>query len=133
MAHVNIKSHFDPNEIEDTSNPYPRPLFLVPLPPLECQLPLVQGDGAPPPSSSSSNADDAKRVDILAYGGDNGCIYLLNSSHSSANNSDINNSSNNDNDNDDNLTTKVVVMNQSSYESMTMKYAPSQSPMMGNV
>eukprot|EP00585_Thalassiosira_rotula_P009615 CAMPEP_0196145102 /NCGR_PEP_ID=MMETSP0910-20130528/19187_1 /TAXON_ID=49265 /ORGANISM="Thalassiosira rotula, Strain GSO102" /LENGTH=57 /DNA_ID=CAMNT_0041406957 /DNA_START=36 /DNA_END=205 /DNA_ORIENTATION=- len=36
-----IPDHFNPDDIEDTSNPYPRPLFLVPLPPLACQNPSV--------------------------------------------------------------------------------------------
>eukprot|EP00579_Thalassiosira_antarctica_P009756 CAMPEP_0201922180 /NCGR_PEP_ID=MMETSP0903-20130614/10281_1 /ASSEMBLY_ACC=CAM_ASM_000552 /TAXON_ID=420261 /ORGANISM="Thalassiosira antarctica, Strain CCMP982" /LENGTH=1247 /DNA_ID=CAMNT_0048459265 /DNA_START=142 /DNA_END=3888 /DNA_ORIENTATION=+ len=56
-----IPAHFDPEEIEDSSNPYPRPLFLVPLPPLACQ-----------------HAPANSKVDILAYGGDDGCIYLIN-------------------------------------------------------
>ena len=31
---VVVGGHFDPNDVEDASNPYPRPLFLLPLPPL---------------------------------------------------------------------------------------------------
>eukprot|EP00571_Detonula_confervacea_P002422 CAMPEP_0172315686 /NCGR_PEP_ID=MMETSP1058-20130122/25981_1 /TAXON_ID=83371 /ORGANISM="Detonula confervacea, Strain CCMP 353" /LENGTH=1247 /DNA_ID=CAMNT_0013029825 /DNA_START=112 /DNA_END=3855 /DNA_ORIENTATION=+ len=58
-----IKGHFNPNEIEETSNPYPRPLFLVPLPPLASQ--------------HASPTND--KVDMLAYGGDDGWVHLLNS------------------------------------------------------
>eukprot|EP00584_Thalassiosira_punctigera_P002193 CAMPEP_0172533418 /NCGR_PEP_ID=MMETSP1067-20121228/6134_1 /TAXON_ID=265564 ORGANISM="Thalassiosira punctigera, Strain Tpunct2005C2" /NCGR_SAMPLE_ID=MMETSP1067 /ASSEMBLY_ACC=CAM_ASM_000444 /LENGTH=1269 /DNA_ID=CAMNT_0013318063 /DNA_START=140 /DNA_END=3949 /DNA_ORIENTATION=+ len=53
-----VPDHFDPEEIEDPSNPYPRPLFLVPLPPL---------------ARKKNNGN----FDILAYGGDDGKVYLL--------------------------------------------------------
>ncbi len=72
---VAVKGHFNPNEIEDESNPYPRPLFLVPLPPL-----LLTSS---PRSAANANDDDdhadvvAQGLDLLAYGGDDGRIYHL--------------------------------------------------------
>ena len=88
MSTITIKSHFDPNDIDDPSNPYPRPLFLVPLPPLDCQL--------------LNNANEEGRaVDMLAYGGDDGCIYLLNNHHSSSTNSSSTSNNNDENKNNE--------------------------------
>ena len=95
MSTITIKSHFDPNDIDDTSNPYPRPLFLVPLPPLDCQL--------------LNNANDEGRaVDMLAYGGDDGCIYLLNNHHSSSTNSSSTSNNNDENKNSSLVRTRSI-------------------------
>jgi hypothetical protein len=71
-----VDGHFNPNEIEDESNPYPRPLFLVPLPPL---APSSRGAGANNLDTSSSSS-----LELLAYGGDNGHLYHIHHQHGSS-------------------------------------------------
>ena len=73
---VAVKGHFNPNEIEDESNPYPRPLFLVPLPPLlstssdDHHVDVIAGN-------DTGSSHQGLVVDLLAYGGDDGRIYHL--------------------------------------------------------
>jgi hypothetical protein len=71
---VVIGGHFDPNDVEDVNNPYPRPLFLLPLPPI-----------SPPNASATVVRDDDAVVDVLAYGGDDGLVSLIGSSKSISN------------------------------------------------
>lgn len=71
---ITIDGHFNPNDIEDETNPYPRPLYLLPLPPLDV-------DCNNDKSVSTKTKDDGARgeddVPLLAYGGDDGRIFLL--------------------------------------------------------
>ncbi|KAL7536855.1 hypothetical protein ACHAXR_009745 [Thalassiosira sp. AJA248-18] len=75
-----IPDHFDPEDIEDSTNPYPHPLSLVHLPLLPCQQQQQQQQQ----QQNTTNADNAViGGDILAYGGDDGCIYLLSPNNNS--------------------------------------------------
>jgi len=99
MSTLQIKSYSETIG-EDTSNPYPHPLYLVSLPLLSSQN--KNKDGAPTTKTQNDGVGDINEgkgeggkttegggekeesVDMLAYGGDDGCIYLLNN-HSSTN------------------------------------------------
>jgi len=96
MSTLQIKSYSDTIG-EDTSNPYPHPLYLVSLPLLSPQknkdgaptTKVTQNDGVGDTNGNGKGGDvtdggDTDSVDMLAYGGDDGCIYLLNN-HSSTN------------------------------------------------
>ena len=80
---ITIDGHFNPNDIEDETNPYPRPLYLLPLPSL---VPSVNDDNDKSVSTKEKNDDDGARgedddtLQLLAYGGDDGRIFLLPSS-----------------------------------------------------
>jgi len=78
---ITIDGHFNPNDIEDETNPYPRPLYLLPLPSL---VPSVKDDNDRSVSTKEKNEDGSRGsedVRLLAYGGDDGRIFLLPSSY----------------------------------------------------
>ena len=100
-ATATVPGIFDPKTIEDSNNPYPRQLSLVTLPLLPCQRDTTTTIN----SNTNTNGDGH---DVLAYGGDDGAVYLLPSSRGNDTTTTNNNSSDGSSTNSNNANNKPI-------------------------